>query len=113
MPGAHVRSSREGKEDTGSGRLTRQEGGPAISSGGTGGSQPDREVPDDHHRDPVRCARRRRVRIQRPERLVLAGFLTGYDGLTPEAYALHPPGIPPPSRPGGGIGGRPKQALMH
>ena len=23
---------------------------------GTGGSQPDCEVPDDHHRDPVRCA---------------------------------------------------------
>lgn len=48
-----------------------------------------------------------------PERLVLAGFLAGYDGLTPEAYALHPPGMPPPSRPGRGIGGRPKQALMH
>jgi integrase/recombinase XerD len=49
------------------------------------GSQPVREVPDDHH---VRCPRPIQRAFTDAERLALAGFLAGYRGLTREAYAL-------------------------
>ena len=63
------------------------------------GSQPCREVPDDHH-----CSSTVLATIQPaftdPERLALAGFLAGYRGLTREAYAhwtcaSSPPGAAP------------------
>jgi hypothetical protein len=51
------------------------------------GSQPGREVPDDHCR-PIHCSRHVQPAFTDAERLALAGFLAGYRGLTREAYAL-------------------------
>jgi integrase/recombinase XerD len=51
------------------------------------GSQPVREVPDDHCR-PIHRTRYDPARLHRPERLALAGYLAGYRGLTRDAYAL-------------------------
>jgi site-specific recombinase XerD len=44
-------------------------------------------VPDDHY-CPIHCPRYYPAALHRPRRLALAGFLTGYRGLTREAYAL-------------------------
>jgi integrase/recombinase XerD len=51
------------------------------------GSQPAREVPDDHCRPSTALATIQPV-FADAERLALAGFLAGYRGLTREAYAL-------------------------
>jgi hypothetical protein len=51
------------------------------------GSEPGREVPDDHSR-PIHCPRHDTARLYDAERFALAGFLAGYRGLTREVYAL-------------------------
>jgi hypothetical protein len=51
------------------------------------GSQPAREVPDDHCRPSTALATIQSV-FTDAERLALAGFLAGYRGLTRDAYAL-------------------------
>jgi hypothetical protein len=51
------------------------------------GSQPGREVPDDHCRPSTALATIQPA-FTDAERLALAGFLTGYRGLTREAYGL-------------------------
>jgi hypothetical protein len=54
---------------------------------GLPGSQPGREVPDDHCY-PIHCLVTIQPAFTDPERLALAGFLAGYRGLTRDAYAL-------------------------
>src|SRR6266581_882576 len=57
-------------------------GGPSLP-----GLGPTREVPHEHH-DLVRCPRPRRAGVHQHTAAGISGFLTGYSGLTREAYEL-------------------------